>query len=85
MGELRSRRAWRALKKHYEGRRGPHLRVPFHRYAGRHGRVVSIERSGVPALGAEVLERLGITPQHVVGAALESLERSRERTVVIPA
>jgi hypothetical protein len=70
MGELRSRRAWRALKKHYEGRRGPHLRVPFHRYAGRHGRVVSIERFGASAADAD---------------ALESLMRSRERIVATPA
>jgi transketolase len=51
------------------------------RYAGPHGRVVSIERFGASAPGAEVLERLGITPDHVVRAALESLERSRERIV----
>ena len=70
MSELRSRRAWRALEKHYEALRGPHLRVPLHRYAGRHGRVVSIERFGASAAGAE---------------ALESLERSRERIVATPA
>jgi hypothetical protein len=64
MSELRSRPAWRALETHYEGLRGPHLRVPFHRYAG---------------------QRFGITPEEVVRAALESLERSRERIVATPA
>jgi hypothetical protein len=85
MSELRSRRVWRALEKHYEGLRGPHLRVPFHRYAGQHGGVVSIERFGASAAGAEVLERFGITPEDVVRAALESLERRRERIVASPA
>ena len=75
MSELRSRRAWRALEKHDEGLRGPHLRVPFHRYAGEHGRVVSIERVGA----------FGITPEDVVPATLESLERRRERIVATPA
>jgi pyruvate dehydrogenase complex dehydrogenase (E1) component len=85
MSELRSRRAWRAWEKHDEGLRGPHLRVPFHRYAGQHGRVVSIERFGASAAGAEVLERFGIAPEDVVRAALESLKRSRERIVATPA
>ena len=85
MRALRSRPAWRALEKHYEELRGPHLRVPLHRYAGQHGRVVSIERFGASAPGADVLERFGITPEHVVRAALESLERSRERIVATPA
>jgi hypothetical protein len=85
MSELRSRPALRALEKHYEELRGPHLRVAFHRYAGPHGRVVSIERFGASAAGAEVLERFCITPEHVVRAALESLERSRERIVATPA
>jgi hypothetical protein len=59
MTELRSRRASKALDKYCEALRDPHLRVAFHRYAGRHGRVVSIERFGVSAAGAEVLERAG--------------------------
>ena len=84
MSEVRSRPAW-ALEKHSEELRGPHLRVLFHRCAGPHGRVVSIERFGASAPGAEVLERFGITPEHVVRAALESLERSRERIVATPA
>ena len=84
MSEVRSRPAW-ALEKHSEELRGPHLRVPLHRCAGPHGRVVSIERFGASAPGAEVLERFGITPEHVVRAALESLERSRERIVATPA
>ena len=58
------------MKNHYEALRGPHLRVPFHRCAGQHGRVVSIERFDASAAGAEVLE---------------SLERSRERIVATPA
>jgi hypothetical protein len=53
VSELRSRPAWRALEKRYEG--------------------------------AEVLERLRITPERVVPAALESLERSHERIVASPA
>lgn len=73
------------MKNHYEALCGPHLRVPFHRYAGQHGRVVSIERFDASAAGAEVLERFGITPEDVVRAALESLERSRERIVATTA
>ena len=46
---------------------------------------MSIERFGASAPGAEVLERFGIAPEHVVRAALESLERSRERIVATPA
>ena len=57
------------MKNHYEALRGPQLRVPFHRYAGQHGRVVSIERFDASAAGAEVLERFGITPEDVVRAA----------------
>jgi transketolase len=34
-------------------------------------RSVSIERFGASAPGAEVLERLGITPEAVAGAAVE--------------
>jgi transketolase len=49
----------------------------WERYAGPDGRVVSIERFGASAPGAEVLERLGVTPHHVVRAALESLGRDR--------
>jgi hypothetical protein len=85
MSELRSRPARRALEKRCEELRGPHLRDLFHRYAGQHGRVVSIGRLGASAAGAEVLERFGITPGDVVRAALESLKRSRERIVATPA
>jgi len=84
MSELRSLRV-EGVGDTYEGLRGPHLRVPFHRYASQHGRVVSIERFGASAAGAEVLERFGITPEDAVRAARESLERSRERIVATPA
>ena len=73
------------MKNHYEALRGPHLRVPFHRCAGQHGRVVSIQRFDAWAAGAEVLERFGIKPEDVVRAALESLKRSRTRIVATPA
>jgi transketolase len=49
----------------------------WERYAGPNGRVVSIERFGASAPGAEVLERFGVTPHHVVRAALASLGRDR--------
>ena len=49
----------------------------WERYAGPTGRVLSIERFGASAPGAEVLERLGVTPHRVVGASLASLGRDR--------
>jgi transketolase len=51
----------------------------WERYAGPDGEVVSIERFGASAPGAEVLERLGVTPHRVVRAALKSLGRERRR------
>jgi transketolase len=49
----------------------------WERYAGPNGEVLSIERFGASAPGAEVLERLGVTPHDVVRAALASLGRDR--------
>jgi hypothetical protein len=59
MSELRSRRARRALEQHYEALAGPDPRVPLHRYAGQHGRVVSIPRFGITpgVVGAPDVER----------------------------
>ena len=48
----------------------------WHRWVGAEGRVVGIERFGASAPGAEVLERLGITPDEVARAASDALGRA---------
>ena len=50
------------------------ISMPWHRYVGDAGRCVSIEHFGSSADGALVLKNFGITPDHVVSAAQESIE-----------
>ncbi|WP_244328529.1 transketolase [Yimella sp. cx-51] len=49
------------------------ISMPWHRYVGDAGRCVSIEHFGSSADGALVLKKFGITPEHVVSAAQESI------------
>ncbi len=48
----------------------------WERWTGTHGRTVGINGFGASAPGAEVLARLGMTPEYVVQAAIESLAAS---------
>ena len=50
------------------------ISMPWHRYVGDAGRCVSIEHFGSSADGALVLKKFGITPDHVVAAANESIQ-----------
>jgi len=50
----------------------------WRRWAGDEGIVIGLERFGESAPGAEVLERLGFTAEHVAAAALRLLGRSVE-------
>jgi len=49
----------------------PGVALGWKRWVGDRGDSISIERFGASAPGPEVLERLGITPEAVAGAAVE--------------
>ncbi|AKV55262.1 transketolase [Bifidobacterium actinocoloniiforme] len=50
------------------------LAMPWYKYLGSYGKPVSIEQFGLQGSGDENMRDLGITPEHVVEAALASIE-----------
>jgi len=48
----------------------------WERYVGPEGAIVSVERFGASAPGAEVLERFGFTPENVAQLAREVIKRA---------
>jgi transketolase len=46
----------------------------WHRWAGDHGRFVTLERFGASAPGSVAMKNLGFTPENIVAAAKESLK-----------
>ena len=51
------------------------VRLGWERYVGTEGAIVSVERFGASAPGKEVLERFGLTPEHVARVAKGLLPR----------
>jgi transketolase len=50
----------------------------WHRWVGDEGTIIGVERFGASAPGADVLQHLGFTPEHVASAALRVLGRNAE-------
>lgn len=53
------------------------LAMPWYKYLGTYGKAVSIEQFGLQGNGQDNMKALGITPEHLVEAAKESLAQAR--------
>jgi transketolase len=52
----------------------------WHRWTGKDGEIIAVDRFGASAPGGEVLQHLGFTSENVVAAALRVIERARKQT-----